>query len=322
MSRTVLLLTHSGDFATIDWIRAGLQRRGHRALRLDSDTFPSTTRLTVRRGGAGLRIETPEGTVDSDEITAIWSRKIFGPKPAEGLDPAYGQVVQAEIRAHLMGALATLDDRRWVNHPDRDVAAENKPRQLQIAESVGLRVPATLLTNDAHEARAFYEAQGGRVITKLLTPFSMSMSGHSPFVYTTRLSAEDAAAIDGLDLCPMLLQAEVPKETELRVAVVNGRCFVGGIRGAVSAEGPVDWRHPSLSASAQWEHETLPTEVADQVVALTRRLGLVYGAVDLIRRPDGEHVFLEINPAGEWGMLQHVLGLPISEAFVDALLES
>lgn len=322
MSRTVLLLTHSGDYATIDWIRAGIEARGHRALRLDSDTFPSTTRLSVRRGGAGLRIETPEGAADSDEIAAIWSRKIFSPPLPQGLDPAYAQVVQAETRAHLMGALSTLDDRRWVNHPDRDQAAENKPRQLQLAEAVGLAVPPTLLTNDAREARAFYEAQGGRVVTKLLTAFSISMSGHSPFVYTTRLSAEDAAGIDGLDLCPMLLQAEVPKETELRVAVVNGRCFVGGIRGAVAAGGPVDWRHPSLAATARWEHDTLPDAVADQVVALTRRLGLVYGAVDLIRRPDGEHVFLEINPAGEWGMLQQVLGLPIAEAFVDALLES
>jgi len=50
-------------------------------------------------------------------------------------------------------------------------------------------------------------------------------------------------------------------------------------------------------------------------------LGLVFGAVDLICTPAGEYVFLEVNPGGEWGMLERDLGLPISEAIAAALLE-
>jgi glutathione synthase/RimK-type ligase-like ATP-grasp enzyme len=48
-------------------------------------------------------------------------------------------------------------------------------------------------------------------------------------------------------------------------------------------------------------------------------LGLSFGAVDFIRTPEGEHVFLEVNPSGEWGMLQRDLGLPIAEAIADIL---
>ena len=33
-------------------------------------------------------------------------------------------------------------------------------------------------------------------------------------------------------------------------------------------------------------------------------LGLRFGAIDFIRTPEGEHVFLEVNPSGEWGMLE------------------
>jgi glutathione synthase/RimK-type ligase-like ATP-grasp enzyme len=50
------------------------------------------------------------------------------------------------------------------------------------------------------------------------------------------------------------------------------------------------------------------------------KLGLIFGAIDLIRTPAGEHVFLEVNPTGEWGMLERDLGYPISEAIADALL--
>ena len=51
-------------------------------------------------------------------------------------------------------------------------------------------------------------------------------------------------------------------------------------------------------------------------------LGLVFGAIDLICTPSGEHVFLEVNPGGEWGMLERDLGLPIADAIARALLRT
>lgn len=41
----------------------------------------------------------------------------------------------------------------------------------------------------------------------------------------------------------------------------------------------------------------------------------------MICTPAGEYVFLEVNPGGEWGMLERDLCLPISEAIAVALLE-
>jgi hypothetical protein len=49
-------------------------------------------------------------------------------------------------------------------------------------------------------------------------------------------------------------------------------------------------------------------------------LGIVYGAIDLRRRGDGEHLFLEVNPAGLWRFVEERIGLPISAAIVDLLL--
>ncbi len=46
-----------------------------------------------------------------------------------------------------------------------------------------------------------------------------------------------------------------------------------------------------------------PGETAAALIALHERLGLVYGAVDLVGTPAGEMVFLETNQAGEWGWL-------------------
>jgi hypothetical protein len=47
---------------------------------------------------------------------------------------------------------------------------------------------------------------------------------------------------------------------------------------------------------------------------------LNYGAIDIILTPDGKHVFLELNPCGEFFWLEHSAGLPISNAIADLLL--
>ena len=41
---------------------------------------------------------------------------------------------------------------------------------------------------------------------------------------------------------------------------------------------------------------------------------------DLIETPGGELVFLEVNPGGEWGMLERDLALPIADALAECLL--
>jgi glutathione synthase/RimK-type ligase-like ATP-grasp enzyme len=50
-------------------------------------------------------------------------------------------------------------------------------------------------------------------------------------------------------------------------------------------------------------------------------MGLVFGAIDVIKQKDGQYVFLEVNPQGEWGMLQRDLGYPIGETIANKLVE-
>jgi hypothetical protein len=49
-------------------------------------------------------------------------------------------------------------------------------------------------------------------------------------------------------------------------------------------------------------------------------MGLKFGAFDLVERPDGQIVFLECNPNGQYGWLEEDLGLPISESIAAELV--
>jgi hypothetical protein len=60
-----------------------------------------------------------------------------------------------------------------------------------------------------------------------------------------------------------------------------------------------DWR--SDYDAHRYEVAELPSPVRESLVRMHQRLGLVFGACDPIRTPEDEWVFLETNPAGEWG---------------------
>ncbi len=183
----VLLLTHSGDFYTIDLVTEALARKGARPFRLNTDLFPSSVKLSARAGDdrtAQLVSETG-ARIAAEEVRAVWARKLWVPRMGDDLDERFRQMCVRESAAALEGFLDALHDARWVNDLQRERAAENKQRQLRVAERAGLRVPRTLVTNDPEVARQFFAETEGRMVAKLLRPLTVSMNAAPLFVYTS-----------------------------------------------------------------------------------------------------------------------------------------
>jgi MvdC family ATP-grasp ribosomal peptide maturase len=317
----VLLLTHSGDFYTIDLVSEALARRRARPFRLNTDLFPTSVKLSSRAGDsrAAHLVTDAGGRISTDEIRAVWARKLWTPRMGEDLDERFREMCVRESAAALEGFLDALHHARWVNDLQSARAAENKQRQLRVAARAGLHVPRTLVTNDPEAARQFFAETEGQMVAKLLRPLTVSMGAAPLFVYTSRVREEDLADAEALRHSPMVFQELIPKACELRVAWVAGAAFTGALDASGTSRGRTDWRQAAPD-ECRWQRAELPAEVARGLQALMTELGLVFGATDLIRTPAGEHVFLEVNPGGEWGMLERELGLPISDAIAGALL--
>jgi glutathione synthase/RimK-type ligase-like ATP-grasp enzyme len=125
---------------------------------------------------------------------------------------------------------------------------------------------------------------------------------------------EDEATIR---LTPCLFQENVSKRVELRVIAVGSELFCAEIDSQRSELTAQDWRrsYPDL----RHRPHTLPSEVERGLRELMDRLGLLFGAIDLILTPDGRYVFLEINANGQWAWLEGELGMPLTSALVDLL---
>jgi hypothetical protein len=311
---SVLLLSHRSEPFCTARVAGALAARGARVLRLDTDAFPSQIRLSGQLASSASQ-PAPRLLYQGEplHVDAVWLWRLWPAALDERIPDAQRKAAQRESLTTLHGFLDLLGEAFFIDPPDAMAAGENKTRQLRLAQALGLAIPPTLITCDPGEARAFYAAQSGRVVAKLQTSLGYSMHGGGGLP-TRRLQVADLDALSGLSVCPMVFQRYIDKAYELRVAWVDGEAFVGALDGSRCG---TDWRYES---TASWQPHALPQEIHRKLDALMRQLGLRQGALDLIVTPSGEYVFLEVNPHGEWGMLERDLGLPIGAALADALL--
>lgn len=307
---SILLLSHSGEPFCTARVAAALSARGGVPLRLDTDTFPETLALSGELDAHGTRLRFGGEPLD---IAAVWLWRLWPASLAQLPEGRMRDAARRESLTTIAGLLDLLHDVPWIDAIDDEANAEHKTRQLRLAARLGLAIPPTLISAEPERVRPFFHAHEGRVIAKLQHSLGYSMAGGQGLP-TRMLRSDDLDALEQLRHCPMVFQRYVEKAWELRIAWIDGQAFVGALDGRQCG---VDWRYESTAA---WQPYALPDAVHARLAALMAALRLTQGAIDMIVDPSGEHVFLEVNPHGEWGMLERDLELPISTAIADALL--
>jgi glutathione synthase/RimK-type ligase-like ATP-grasp enzyme len=315
----ILIVTHSTDNEAPRAVARALEALGERVYRFDTDLFPTDLRLSLDEGGGG-RLSGRAGVLELSEVSAVWYRRnATGTRIPPEVDPQLRQPSIEESRRVVFGMMAALgvfqmDALEVVRR------AEHKPLQLKLARALGLEVPRTLMTNEPEAVRAFARSCPGGVVTKMMASFAVyGERGEEQVVFTTPLDARQLEDLDGLDLCPMTFQERVEKALELRVTVVGERVMAAAIDSQALPGAREDWRREGGALIDAWRPYVLPERVRVRVLALMEVLGLNYGAFDFIVTPEGRHVFLEVNPAGEFMWLTRHPGLPIAEALADVL---
>ena len=317
-----LIITRTNDNESVEFVSRALRERGAEPFRLDTDRFPTEARVAIRveNGTASGTIADRGETVDVAELAGAWHRRLqIGGLIPPTVEKQFRGPSLEESRRVLHGLFASLPC-TVVDPAARLRHAEHKQLQLEIARKVGLDVPATLVTNDAEAVRAFWEQCRGRVVTKMMTGFAVVEEGREKVVFTNPLAEADLASLEQLALCPMTFQERLDKALELRVTIVGERVFAASIDSSLFERSKTDWRREGLALIRAWKVCALPAEVERGLLALMDAFGLNYGAIDLVVTPEGRHVFLEVNPAGEFFWLDRECGLPISQAIADVVL--
>ncbi len=319
----ILILTMHSD-RTADTVEQMLAKRGANVVRFDPADFPDRAACSIRfRRGSGWRriIERAgEPPIDLAAVTAAWLRRPSARRPPAAIaDPRARDYVLGEWREVVAELFATLACRWLPGSPDLVLLHQRKCHPLMLAHDLGFAIPESAFTSRPTDLFELHRAHAGRIITKLpgSSAFPAAFAGCLAR-YTERVTTRDLGHVRDVRWCPVLVQENVAKRLEVRVTVVGDRVFAAEIHSQASHRTRQDWRHYDHANTRHAVH-ALPGDVERRCVELTRRLGLCYGAIDLILTPGGDYVFLEINPGGEYAWIEDRTGLPISEAICDLL---
>jgi hypothetical protein len=317
----LLLLTAPSD-AHADFVATKLRARDVAFVRFDPADFPRTSEVAIRYGSPGrdgLVLRAGGATIDLEQVRAVWYRRPGAPTADAAItEPAARKYVELESSL-VMQDLWTAIPARWLPGRPLEVRrADHKATQLRLARTLGFELPPTLMTNSPRELLEFHREHGGRIIGKHAATGFPSAIGPGLVRYTERVTPRDLAHVHELAYCPMTFQAYVPKRIELRVTVVGAQVFAAEIHSQATHHTQFDWRRYDPMNTPHLPH-ALPADIEARCLALVARLGLCYGAIDLIVTPDERYVFLEINPNGQYLFIEERTGLPISDAICDLL---
>jgi glutathione synthase/RimK-type ligase-like ATP-grasp enzyme len=312
----LLIVTNHADY-TADFLILEL-------IRLNTEEFPQLVEVTLHFTNEGVDgiLKVRNQIVDLSTIKSIWYRR---PLPSdispELTDDAAILFAANECRELLEGLWRVLGSRFWVSDPDKVRVAESKMLQLLEASRLGLAVPQTIITNSATNAQVFYANRQDDIIYKPLRYGQIFRGDNTHLIYTNVVSDAHATQFSKVQFAPTLLQLYVHKRRELRVTVVGERIFAVELHSQEIEKARHDWRRVDAAELRHVPCE-LPSPIAEKCVALVQQLGLAFGAIDLILTPEGEYVFLEINPNGQWAWVEQLCPeLHIREAIIDLLVD-
>ena len=250
-----------------------------------------------------------------DEITSAWYRHpyIFN---FQIYDKAKSLSLEKEVEALQESIWQQIPDNAWLNHPEIMDRSRAKLAQLSLAKLLGFNIPNTLVTNRWSSIDKVFEDKP--IIIKMSKGVIYD-NNEANLLYTTTLSKEQRDGLYGNNPFPGIYQEYLDKKREWRITVVGEDVFEAAIYTDEGAKD--DWRKHQLTERVTFKKESMPSSETDKCLAYLGHLGLVYGAFDFVEDRHGKITFLECNTNGQFRWLEDSLGLPISNAIADRLVD-
>ena len=313
-----------------DLVSERIAQKGGSSFRLDLDAFPRHFALDlefVAGAWSGELVHQPSGqALAISDIAAVWTRKSAGfAFLDDDLAPQERAYAGDETEHILLGLLYSLDC-YWMSHPRALRSANWKGEQLLRAARMGFTVPRSLITNQPGSVRRFRETVANEMVFKSLSsPFlgadSVADADRiATGIATTHITDEHDDLLAAVEQLPSFFQAYIPKQYELRVTVIGEKVFAARIHSQDDERTRTDYR--DYSAEIRYEAAELPAEIERRCAEFVHSYGLTFGAIDLIVTPDGEYLFLENNPAGQFLFIEQLVPeLTMIDAVADRLIE-
>lgn len=323
----ILLLSQDSWEVTTEEVLDWIEALGGEAIRLNGEDLNGSEPFAMhyRTDGAEMVIQVDGRVIRPEEIGAVWWRRWHTYRNLAFVDRANDPQLAHEMRQHLVEELRAttrtleilLGHAPWLSAPhERRVS---KLEMLRRASLAGLEIPATLVTNDREALRAFMERHG-RVIAKSVAEGRTFMHADTRYpMYTVEVRLEDVERAPPR-FFPSLVQEHLSKAFEIRTFYLDGECHSMGIFSQGDAQTATDFRRYNQRRPNRNVPYRLPADVEAAVKRFMESVPLSTGSIDLVRTPDGQHVFLEVNPAGQFRMVSEPCNYRLEKRVAEYLI--
>jgi len=318
----ILSIGNSGiwEIEAFELVREELKKKGHEAILFKQDKCLDGEYLIfeVRNNQPVYNIIIDGKLYNIDDFSAIWYLK---PHIAKELltyeNIEYRQLIRKQFYVMREALWSVFREKKWINDPWKLYMAESKIYQLNVASKY-FAIPNTIITSSPEQVTDFYKRNNGDIVVKLLAVSPII----DKVIYTNRVTEQYMTGIDSVKMSPSIFQEVVKKDYELRITVVGNEIFATKINSQDDPETALDWRKkPKFNDSdVKMEETKLPPFVETKILSYMQSLGLQFGCIDMAVASDGQYIFFEINPNGQWFFIQLRTYVPIAKAIANLLI--
>ena len=195
---------------------------------------------------------------------------------------------------------------------------QNKLTTLFIAQQIGLYIPPTIITTQKDTLIDFIRENGYSITKSISNMFKIEKSGFFQTIGTQLITEH---MIDTLDetFFPTLIQKKIEKVFELRIFYLKGKFYPMAIFSQNDEQTQLDYRNYNRTKPNRNIPFVLPDEIEVKLKLLMDKLELNTGSIDMMVTHEGEYVFLEVNPTGQFGWVSENCNYYLEEKIANYL---
>ncbi|WP_010178892.1 grasp-with-spasm system ATP-grasp peptide maturase [Aquimarina agarilytica] len=303
----ILIISESDDGSTSDvikWLKyykIPFERiNENQSIRLDSITISSNEIELILDLNNGRKIFL-------SKVTSLWYRRgqftfiedIALKKtklPKDLLYTSKSELIKVKQFIHLY-----LKNKRTINNFDNNKI--NKLHILNTALKFDIAIPETLITSEKKKLMCFF-LKHKNIITKPIyeSPYIDKLP---PFnIYTSEIKEKEIEQLPP-SFFMSLFQKKIDKKYEVRIFYLDKAFYSMAIFSQGDRQTSIDFRRYKGNKPNRKTPYKLPKKIEKKLIKFMDSIDLNCGSIDMIVNKNGEHIFLEVNPVGQFNMVSY-----------------
>jgi ATP-GRASP peptide maturase of grasp-with-spasm system len=316
--KMIFILSCFGDYSTehtIDWLKTPF-------IRINKENKITKIDLSIKNNQATIFVVFDDKIeMNLQNLSAYWYRRDDFVLQVGLSNSVYKKSIKKNIESEWRALKAFLhfacQNDKILGSFDEEMF-ENKLISLFVATQFKISVPISSVTNLKSSLSFFYEEYNPCITKSLKNILEIQTHSFRQTIGTNEVDTSNLKLL-GNKFFPIFIQKKVEKIFELRIFYIHKQFYTMAIFSQNDEQTKLDYRNYNREKPNRNIPYILPEDIKDKLQLLMNKLNLNTGSIDMIVTPEGDYVFLEVNPTGQFGWVSYNCNYYLEEKIANHL---